>query len=99
MNPNDLCALSTDGRVRISASSVWMLCQALAKARPGTYLIARFLDVHLTLSGERDDTFCRWGMAIVDDQGVDLREHGPDLKLKRRVLIDAPRRPAMGRVE
>jgi len=93
MNPEELHAVSLDGRVNIVASGVYMLARAFKRAREGEYLITRVRPVGATLEHRL------WGRAIVDQNGADIRQHDPGLRLKRRILVKAPRRPALGRRE
>lgn len=92
-------AASSDDRVHIESSSLWMLCQTFKRARPGEYVIYLVHPAPWSRLSTPELESRLWGMAIVDDQGVDLREHGPNRKLKRRILITPPKRPSTGRVE
>lgn len=102
MPPEELVAISTDDRVILEASSLWHLIRGLKRARKGRYLIFR---VRVSARGPFEypaNESVPHGMAIVDDNWVDVREHGPDKQLKRRILIENPRRPrsqAMATVE
>ena len=100
-SPNDFCAVSTDGRVQIVASSVYMLAQTLSRAREGDYRIARVLGFQNRINGET--TFAQWGLAEVttfaDGRVVKIREYGPTFAIKRWVIVHVPPRPSMERAE
>jgi len=95
MSRGDLIAKSTDGRVKIIASSVYMLANALGRARDGDYPISRELGVN-RVNGETKST--RYGLATVttfaDATVVDIRVYSffRDPPIKRRIRVKFPPR-------
>lgn len=93
MHPEELVAIADDNRTIVEASSLWMLISALKGARPGRYLLFRIRSMERGSWGYPLNETHPHGLALVDDKWIDVREHGPDKKLKRRILVENPRHP------